>query len=165
MQTGSDVLILVALPLVILFTLVTTWFPGVPKSNLLFLILAVSLSIVLLLSLLLNFFGSRIFFVTLEFPFHNNLFFYVTTKVQFFFSSNLVSHKRAKHVELDTTFFVNLLLLANFALSTYPYTYRLLISTPKLYLSLFFNFFAPSSTSIPIRCLTSGGEDVEDHLP
>ena len=104
MQTRPDVLILVALPLVILFTLAISWFLGVPKSNLLFLIPAVSLSIVLLLSLSLNFFGSCIFFKTLEFPFHNNLFSYVTTKVQFFYSSNPVSHKRAKHVELDYHF-------------------------------------------------------------
>ena len=86
MQTRPDVLILVALPLVILFTLAISWFLGVPKSNLLFLIPAMSLSIMLLLSLSLNFFGSCIFFETLEFPFHNNLFSYVTIKVQFFWA-------------------------------------------------------------------------------
>lgn len=87
MPTGQDVLTLVALPLVILFTLATTWFPGVPRSSLLFLVQAVSLSIVPLLSLVLNF--SRISFVTLEFLFHNSLFSYVTTKVQFFLQTTL----------------------------------------------------------------------------
>ncbi|RVW92433.1 Retrovirus-related Pol polyprotein from transposon RE1 [Vitis vinifera] len=60
-------------------------------------------------------------------------------KSAIFFSSNPISHKRAKHVEL-------------------------LISSPKVYLGLFFKFFSPSSTSIPIR-RSACGEGVEDPLP
>ena len=57
-----------------------------------------------LAQLLLNFFGLRIFCMTSRSLFHNSPYSYVTTKVLFFFSSNLISHKRAKHVELDYHF-------------------------------------------------------------
>ena len=105
MLTGLVVPILAVLHPAILFILVTISFLGVPKSNLLSHTLAMNLSIVLLPRLLLNFFGFSIFCMISRSLFHSSSYSYVTTKVLlFFFSSNPVSHKWAKYVELDYHF-------------------------------------------------------------
>ena len=104
MLTKLTVPIFFVLDLTIPFILVTILFLEVERSNLLSHAPVVNLSIVLLPWLLLSFFGLYISWMNLRSSFQNSSCSYVTTKMLFFFSSNPISHKLAKHVELDYHF-------------------------------------------------------------
>ena len=104
MLIGLDALEWDDLLMVILFFLVETWSHGVLRSNQLSPGPAVSLSIWLLPTLLQKSYGLHIFCVSFmpylrAFPLYCD-----TIKVHFFLTQNPVSHKRAKHIDLDYHF-------------------------------------------------------------
>lgn len=77
-------------------------------------------------------------------------------KVRYFLNPTPYSTNGWSMLNWITISFENLSWLANFAPNMCPLTYKLSTSSPKVCLDLYFNFFEPSSTSLPIWCSAYG---------